>query len=62
MGPIAKLTFQEVLHKRIFYIVLAMTAAFLALYTLGLSFAYKEYGLQQGIDADQLIQIGRAHV
>lgn len=58
MGPIAKLTFQEVLHKRIFYIVLAMTAAFLALYTLGLSFAYKEYGLQQGIDADQLIHQG----
>lgn len=58
MGPIAKLTFQEVLHKRIFYIVLAMTAAFLALYSLGLGFAYKEFGLQQGFDADQLLHQG----
>lgn len=58
MVPIARLTFREVFHKRIFLMVVVMTAAFLVLYTIGLNYSYHDLGLQGGAEPEWWINNG----
>lgn len=42
MWIIAKLTYQEITHKRVFHLVLLLTVGFLLLYGVGLHYAYQD--------------------
>lgn len=42
MWTIAKLTYQEITHRRVFHLLLLLTLGFLLLYGLGLHYAYQD--------------------
>lgn len=58
MWPIMKITYREMISKRIFTITLLMSLAFLLLFGVGTWYASKELGEMLGNDAQSLLERG----
>jgi Cu-processing system permease protein len=60
IAAVARMTFREALRRRIVLAALVMSAAFLALYGLGLHFAAKDLLSRGGTGMDELLRRGAA--